>query len=119
MKMLLDLLTVCRKNGIQFTIDQHSGQLKMRGNVQMLNDTEIDLIRRHKEEIMAMYKQAGFKPDVISAVEIQPHYELSPAQKRIWILHCLAGGGATYHIVAANLLEGDLNLAYLQLAFER
>jgi amino acid adenylation domain-containing protein len=119
MKRLLDLLTVCRENGIRFTIDQHSGQLKMRGNVQVLGDEEINLIRSHKEEIVAMYKQAGFQPAAIVAAEIQPHYELSPAQKRIWILHGLAGGGAAYHIVAANLLEGELNLASLQLAFDR
>ena len=82
MKLLLDLLTRCRENGIHFTIDEHRGQLKMRGNVQLLSDAEIDLVRMHREDIMAMYKQASFQPAVITAAALQPHYELSGRGRR-------------------------------------
>ena len=54
----------------------------------------------------------------IKPVEIQAHYPLSHAQKRLWLLHQIEENSIAYNMPVAFFLEGDLNCEALQKAFE-
>lgn len=89
----------------------------MQGNIHMLTADQVNLLRLHKEDIISILQQAASTDTPILPVEKQLHYELSYAQKRIWVLSQLNGGGLAYHITMANTFEGELNTAYLAAAF--
>ena len=54
----------------------------------------------------------------ITAVTIQEHYEVSHAQKRLWLLEQYEAGTAAYHIPRALKIQGQLDTAALERAFE-
>ena len=54
----------------------------------------------------------------IKPVEIQAHYPLSHAQKRLWLLHQIEENSIAYNMPVAFFLEGDLDCEALQKAFE-
>ncbi len=53
----------------------------------------------------------------IPRVAAQPFYDVSPAQKRLWILHQLQGGLTAYNLPVAYQLDGPLRVPALQHAF--
>ena len=57
MKELFDLLSVCRKNGIHFTLDDSGKQLKMQGNIAALCQDQISMLKSNKEEIIALLRK--------------------------------------------------------------
>lgn len=118
MKQLLDVLSVCREKGIWFSLDDPGSNLKMKGNIRLLTEEERQAVLRHKEEIIAMLSRTGNREHPIRPIAEQPHYVLSSAQQRMWVLGQLVGGGPAYHINMTNLLEGELHTGRLQLAFD-
>ncbi|MFT7032013.1 MAG: amino acid adenylation domain-containing protein, partial [Cyclobacteriaceae bacterium] len=48
--------------------------------------------------------------------EEQPYYEVSHAQKRLWLLHQFEDGRMAYNVPSAFILKGDLNVEALQSA---
>ncbi|PZE20566.1 non-ribosomal peptide synthetase [Paenibacillus xerothermodurans] len=55
---------------------------------------------------------------VIEPAQVQPHYPLSFAQRRMYILSQLEGAGIGYNIPAALSLEGELDQSRLEAAFQ-
>lgn len=55
----------------------------------------------------------------IPVLSPQEHYELSSAQKRVWILNHLEDEGLAYNVTAAYWLTGDLNIENLEASFRR
>ncbi len=69
---------------------------------------------------LAEYLQEA-EEDTVAAIEpapFQPHYPVSSAQRRMYILSQLEGVGVSYNIPASLLLEGDLDKPRLEAAFQ-
>src|SRR5215203_2176785 len=112
MKELFNLLAVCKTNGIHFTLD--GDRLKMQGNVGRLCPDEISMVKQYKDEIVALLRKSAH--DEIPVLGVQENYELSSAQKRMWVLSKL---GAAYHITMSNVFEGALDIERLSKAFDK
>ncbi|MBF0287249.1 MAG: amino acid adenylation domain-containing protein [SAR324 cluster bacterium] len=54
----------------------------------------------------------------ITALPQHPHYPVSHAQRRLWILEQMQGEAAAYNMSGAVSMAGDLNLAAFQKAFQ-
>ena len=54
----------------------------------------------------------------IPQAAIQKHYEVSPAQKRLWVLSQLEGAEVMYNEPTALVLEGDIDLGNFEKAFK-
>jgi tyrocidine synthetase III len=59
---------------------------------------------------------SAFEP--IPKVEDQPHYELSPGQRRLWVLDQMEPGQSAYNIPAGFELYGKLDLDAFRRSFE-
>ncbi len=55
----------------------------------------------------------------IAPLEEQPHYPLSSAQRRLWILSQFSDANIAYNRPGAYIFEGELDPATLQYAFDR
>jgi tyrocidine synthetase III len=113
MKDLIGVLSGCRKKGISLATDDSGRNLKIKGNVGALSEEEMEMLRSHKEAIIVLLKQSVNPYDPIVPAGQQPCYELSSAQKRIWILSQLYGAGLAYHISLTNVFEGALHTEHL------
>ncbi|NML37861.1 amino acid adenylation domain-containing protein [Chitinophaga sp. G-6-1-13] len=70
-------------------------------------------------------KQAAFIAAGLSAGAVaiqptapQPHYALSSAQRRLWVLCQFEDGSMAYNMPGAYVIEGSLNVALLKAAFD-
>ncbi|QJC51349.1 amino acid adenylation domain-containing protein [Paenibacillus albicereus] len=70
--------------------------------------------------------EAGSMPSLMAASQAgsripraadRPHYPMSRAQRRMFLLERLGGGGASYHVPLALLIRGELDAARLEAAF--
>ena len=71
-------------------------------------------LRQSKAEILRLLDDSNIAS--IQPVPDQPYYELSHAQRRLWILSQLDEGSAAYTIPLSLLLEGDLDREALEKA---
>ncbi|MBF0101539.1 MAG: amino acid adenylation domain-containing protein [Desulfobacterales bacterium] len=71
-------------------------------------------VRKLSEKIIQSKKSIFLE---IPELPKQPLYDLSHAQRRLWILDQMEGGGIAYTIPSAYKIEGDLNITQLQKAF--
>ncbi|MCX6584832.1 MAG: amino acid adenylation domain-containing protein [Candidatus Aminicenantes bacterium] len=62
---------------------------------------------------------AGEKFSAIGTVEEREYYELSSAQKRLYILQQMDAGGTGYHVPYACVLEGELDIMRLDTVFRK
>lgn len=96
------------------------GQLKLVGEVRNLPDTLIELIRAHKEVLGAFLidslNQAGYAP--IPEISKELHYNVSNAQKRVWVLSQFEGAASAYTIVRSFFLHGTVVWQNLNRAFQ-
>lgn len=71
--------------------------------------------------IATQIARAGASPaaTAIARVPDAPHYELSAAQRRLWILQQVDPGSAAYHVPLHQRLEGALDVAALEAALNR
>ena len=54
----------------------------------------------------------------IPRLAYQPHYELSHAQKRIWVISYFQDGSTVYNAPGAYIVDGNLNIAALKRSFD-
>lgn len=59
----------------------------------------------------------GFDYDSIAPAPPQPYYDLSNAQKQLWLIAQLGDGNSSYNITGASTLEGRLDVPALDRAF--
>jgi amino acid adenylation domain-containing protein len=107
---------------------------KMLGDVKFFSHKSIDTrsVEKWKEKYQTEFlgdaathlaKSFGYLQERIeySGIEVAPqkdYYELSHAQKRLWILNQLEGNQIAYNISHAYQVEGDLNIDILKKSFE-
>ncbi len=60
--------------------------------------------------------RAGADPRPIARLPEAPHYEVTRAQRRLWLLHNAGDAGAAYNIAGAFAIDGTLDYAALESA---
>ncbi len=72
---------------------------------------------RGLSDFLARTAGTGFQ--AIVPVEKQPHYPVSPAQKRLFILDRMMGVGTAYNMTGLMMLEGGLDIPRLESCFKQ
>jgi amino acid adenylation domain-containing protein len=95
-------------------------QIRLVGETRNLPESLITEIRQKKEELRTFLRvatdQHAFAP--IPVIDRQADYPASHAQKRVWVLSQLKGGGAAYNIVRSFYLKGNVIKEHLENAFQ-
>ena len=92
-----EYITALRKDhNIIVVVDQ--GKLKVKGSKENLTETLLQGIKQRKEEIIRFFSQATTRISTIQPVKEQPHYPISYAQRRLWILEQLIETPGVYNV---------------------
>jgi len=113
MKELTVLLAGLRQQGVRLWVE--GDRLKLRASAGAVAPELTAELKQRKAEIMAFLQPAPVYS--IPAVAARVDYELSPAQRRLWVLSQLSEGSAAYNIPLHQFLEGTLEPAALEKAF--
>ncbi|RAJ77621.1 amino acid adenylation domain-containing protein [Chitinophaga dinghuensis] len=118
MKALLQVIAACRAKGVSLSVDDTGTGLKLKGNIAALTSVEKETLRNQKAAVISLLQQAKSvaEEDILPAAP-QASWELSSAQRRMWLLSQLEEGSAAYNIPVVKLFEGTLRQDCLQLAF--
>jgi acyl carrier protein len=97
--------------------------IRVVSNIAKHRDVQIELASIFEcptiKELSALIRpQAAGAYSEIAAVEPQPCYPLSHAQKRLWMVDQMDRDRSSYNIVKAHIFQGPLNRAALEKAFE-
>jgi amino acid adenylation domain-containing protein len=97
---------------------QREGEaLKLRASEGAVTPEITEAIRRRKAATLEQHRPAP--ADGIPRLPVQDSYELSPAQRRLWVLAQFPGAAAAYNIPLHQMLEGPLDLVALESALTR
>jgi amino acid adenylation domain-containing protein len=99
-------------------INAEGGQLKVLGD--KVTPDIIEQIRANKAALLEHLQDAEANSFLVASIPMlgkQDNYVLSSAQIRLWILSKFEGGNVAYNMPGAYLLEGELNKAALEYAF--
>lgn len=80
-----------------------------------LNDLFSNPTIRSLAAVIAQKQPADYQK--LTPASPQPHYPLSSAQKRLWMLDQFAGTQAAYNVPGSYWLSGDLNVAAFEQSF--
>jgi tyrocidine synthetase III len=119
MKNILSVVAKCQRNGIHLSVNDSGTDLKIKGNIKRLTDTEIEEIRQHKPAIIQFLRSVQQSWHAITAIPEQPDYSLSPSQRRLWILSQAGDSNAAYNMNGVYVFTGAIDIAALEQAFER
>ncbi|MCP5053343.1 MAG: amino acid adenylation domain-containing protein, partial [bacterium] len=80
-----------------------------------------EIFRRPTIKELARYITDAVKEDHVSieAVEEKEYYPLSPAQKRLYLIHRMDGRSTSYNITGTVILKGDINDKRLEDVFRQ
>ncbi len=115
--ILDDLIDELIRLGIH--INAKDGQLKVQGD--NITPQIVERIRANKEALLNHLKEVEDSSYLIADIPLAPkqeNYVLSSSQIRLWVLSRFEGGNVAYNMPGAFLLEGDLNIAALEHAFQ-
>jgi amino acid adenylation domain-containing protein len=104
-----------RERGIKLWVD--GDRLRLRGPEGTIGPELTDAVKRRKAEILAL-----LCPEWAQAIAPAPaadSYELSAAQRRLWVLAQFPEASTAYNIPLHQILEGPLDRAALETAFVR
>lgn len=90
------------------------GKLRYRGPSGVMTPELLADMKQRRDEIL----QELDIDDHIPAIPDQPDYEISHAQRRLWILSNIEQGSSAYNIPLHQILEGNLDPIALRRAFE-
>jgi len=110
-----ELLAELQALGVTLWVEQE--RLRYRAPKGVLDPDRLDAMRRHKAELLTLLNDDLFAP--IPALPAQEHYELSDAQRRLWVLAQMEAGSAAYNIPLHQWLEGELDAAALSAALQK
>ncbi len=113
MKDALNLLEQLRTRGVELWAD--AGQIHYRAFPGTLTPELICQLKAHKAELLSHLPDSS--GDRITRLPEQPDYEVSHAQRRLWILSQLEAASPAYNIPLQLALEGDLDTNALSDAF--
>lgn len=102
MKEVLDLLSELRTRGISVSLDESGSRLKVKGQLEALDEPGKTSLHKYREEIIAMLKHAGGEPSPIIAAQQQSSYPLTSTQSRFWILSQHEEANSAYNIYTAS-----------------
>ena len=115
MKRLDDFMTQLRHLGVKLWVE--GDRLKLRAREGAVTPALTAELRARKPEILALLSPAHAYS--IEPVDAQDSYELSPSQRRLWVLSQLEEGSAAYSIPLHQLLDGPLDREALQTSLRR
>jgi amino acid adenylation domain-containing protein len=110
-----DFLATVRGLGVKLWVE--GDKLKLRAPEGVLNPDLTGAIKERKAEILAL-----LLPDPVQTIPplpVQESYELSAAQRRLWVLTQFPEASAAYNIPLHQILEGSLDRTALETAFAR
>lgn len=111
------LIATCRLQNIRIRL-LDGDQLKITAPDGPVDPALLQQLKQQKQEIIAFLKEAMQKNvyEGLEQVAAQPYYVISPAQKRLWVLSQFRENKSNYHIPAAFVFNGPLDLAALERA---
>ena len=119
MKKLIDKL---QGEGILLEIVNH--KLKVFAEKSTLDNSLIEEIKKHKEELTAfLLRNKNLQlskpalPEILKAADLE-FYPLSSSQYRMWILSQMQESNLAYNVPAIYTFEGNLNVETLENAFQ-
>ena len=115
MKDALNLLDQLRNKGVELWAD--AGQIHYRATAGTLTPELIRQLKAHKAELLSHLPDCA--ADRISRLPEQLDYQVSHAQRRLWILSQLEAASPAYNIPLRLTLEGDLDTDALSEAIAR
>jgi amino acid adenylation domain-containing protein len=113
----LEIISKLKKNKVLPVWD--GDQLKLTGEVKSLPADILQEVKTNREEIVTFLRDTASKAvnKPIPVIAEQPHYPLSNAQKRIWVLSQFEGGNQAYNITDSLYLKGKVEIALFEKAF--
>jgi hypothetical protein len=104
------LILKLKANGI--AIQLLDGQLKLSMQKGALTDELREEIINHKAELISALRQTSVykQTDVIPLLPPAETYELSPSQRRVWIMDQLQDNRAAYNLPFGYILTGKVNV---------
>ncbi|MER6124300.1 amino acid adenylation domain-containing protein [Streptomyces sp. NPDC001795] len=111
MKDMRELLEDLRADGVRLWL--HQGRLRYRPHP-ALTQERIDLLRTHREEVVALLQAAVTHESAPSTVRRPDALPLSFAQEGLWFLQQLEEPGSAYNVVTTVSVDGILDLAALE-----
>jgi amino acid adenylation domain-containing protein len=106
-----DLIASLRHSGVQLWLDGDDIRVRAADSTQL--SAVLETLRQRKPEIVAALRASSNDIVRLPAAEA---YEVSHAQRRLWLLSQVEGASAAYNIPLAVRLEGKLDAAVLQRA---
>ncbi|MFZ6009423.1 MAG: condensation domain-containing protein, partial [Bacteroidota bacterium] len=115
---IMHLISACDKQNIkiQLTPDE---QLKISAPNGKIDKELILQIKQKKDELIDFLRSVGRKSsfeEILSAAH-KPFYDVSPAQRRLWILSQFKENKSNFHIPAAFTFEGQFKKDILKKTF--
>lgn len=113
------ILSLAEKN---ILLGVSEGELVVNAPKGALTAELIGMIRQHKEALIAFLSVHTAAAQNVGSIPVTPEqecYELSPAQRRFWMLSQLEDGNRAYNIIRQYVFEGALNAEALEGAFNR
>ena len=116
---VLEIISSLRENGVVPKVE--NGTLKLAGKTKEIPHELLLTVKANKEEMISFLEgnKAGNAADIIKKRDLQDHYPLSNAQRRLWILSKFDGGSAAYNISTSLYLKGDVDQQNLEKAFHQ
>lgn len=113
MRSTTDFLEHLAAAGVRLWLEDE--RLLYRAPKRVMTGQILEELRQHKTAILARLRPAM----PIRRLPAQPHYELSRAQSRLWLLVQMPAASATYNVPLHHVIDGPLDGAALGEAFRR
>src|SRR5690606_22146491 len=112
------IINELRKANIKLSVN--GSNLEIKSSKGTLTDELVSLIKNSKTALIDYLSQnRNGKYESIPRVSVADFYELSHAQRRLWIINQMDHDRTAYIISGAYVLTGDLNIDFLDQAFAR
>jgi amino acid adenylation domain-containing protein len=117
MGTVVDLLHSFQKKGIIIRLDDSGSNLSIKGKLAELSMEDKLELKANKIAIvdfLSAQTPAGIQQVLIPKIPVEENYELSPGQKRLWILSQFEDGSAAYNVPARLLVHESLDARLLE-----
>ncbi|MEM6685340.1 MAG: condensation domain-containing protein, partial [Bacteroidota bacterium] len=119
MKKVKSIIYQLHQQHIKLSLQGDNIEVASRDN--KLTPEQIQLIKSHKNDIIAYLKTLEYSNTAVAKIPEIPaaaHYEMSDAQRRLWLVCQMEETSAAYNLPLAVDLQGTYDLNYFQKAIE-
>jgi non-ribosomal peptide synthetase component F len=110
MNDIFSFLAKYRAKEISLSLDDSGENLKISGEIKnLLPEDKADLLK-HKADLVNFLKSQLSVNERIEKVPDAPNYEISDAQRRLWVLSQFEEGSAAYNISERIFLHQEINI---------